>query len=197
MVGTYSAAEVLSSDGGKNSEGPWLYATHPFRLNTVGTALANPSGVNLSASIATYRKQGWFQNNDGWSYGTINTAMLGLAEQAYAMVLERARAAPAPGYRFPVFAQHYQDYEPSADHFSVMNTAVHAMLLQNGEDGANATIVLLPAWPCDVDVAFKLWGALNTSVEVVWANSTLVSLVVTPPEREKAVIFAPCNSAEA
>ena len=68
------------------------------------------------------------------------------------------------------------------------------MLLQNGEDDAKGTIVLLPAWPCEVDVSFKLWGVLNTSVEVVWANGALVSLTVVPPERASSVVFAPCNT---
>lgn len=31
------------------------------------------------------------------------------------------------------------------------------MLLQAGGDADN-TPVLLPAWPCDVDVLLKLWG---------------------------------------
>jgi len=120
--GTYAAAQVLSSDAGHNSEGPWLFGTHPFRLNTVGAATASPGSVNLTASRATWVRQTWNTGNSGWSYGTLNTALLGFSAQAYAMVLDRARAAPAGGYRFPAFAQHYQDYEPSADHFSVMNT---------------------------------------------------------------------------
>jgi hypothetical protein len=37
-----------------------------------------------------------------------------------------------------------------------MNRALQEMLLQSGEDGLNATIVLLPAWPCTWDVQFKL-----------------------------------------
>ena len=189
--GTYNVAQVVSTDAGHNSEGPWLFASHPFRLMTVGTATA--SGANLTASQATFRKQGWFASNSGWSYGAINAAFLGFSAQAYAMVLDRARQAPPAGYRFPAFAQHYQDYMPSADHFSVMNTAVNAMLMQQGEDAA-ATIVLLPAWPCDVDVSFRLHGARNTSVELVWANATLVSLTVEPPERAAAVRVAPCGS---
>jgi hypothetical protein len=68
------------------------------------------------------------------------------------------------------------------------------MLLQTGEDGANGTIVLLPAWPCDIDVSFKLWGPFNTSVEVVYANKSLVSIIVQPPARRSAVRFAACIS---
>ena len=58
-----------------------------------------------------------------------------------------------------------------------------------------ATIVLLPAWPCVLDVSFKLWGALNTSVEVVYSGGKLLSLGVEPPSRAGAVKFAGCVSA--
>ncbi len=88
-----------------------------------------------------------------------------------------------------------QDYTVSADHYAVMNTAIHAMLLQSGEDGAAGTIVLLPAWPCSVDVSFKLWGVLNTSVEVVYSGGALQSLAVEPPARRGAVRFANCVTA--
>ena len=220
----YAVAEVISTDGGHNSEGPTLYGTHPFRLETVGAAVAAPAAVNLSTAQATWRGTPWFNGNTGWSYGIIDAAYLGFSAQAYAMALDRARQPPPPGYRFPAFAQHYQDIEPSADHYAVMSTvrppppaanrartqrlfplqphshfhpfsqAVQSMLLQSGEDGAAGTIVLLPAWPCAVDVSFKLWGPLNTSVEVVWAAGALVSLDVVPAERRSAVVFAPCNT---
>jgi hypothetical protein len=106
--GTYAVAGHVTTDAGHNSEGPWLYATHPFRLITLGAHLASPAAVNLTASRATWKRQGWFQGNDGWSYGTIDTALLGFSLQAYAMVLDRARQPPPSGYRFPAFAQHYQ-----------------------------------------------------------------------------------------
>jgi hypothetical protein len=61
------------------------------------------------------------------------------------------------------------------------------MLRQWGEDGAAGSIVLLPAWPCELDVVFKLWGPLNTSVEVVYAGGQLVALNVVPPSRAGAV----------
>ena len=78
-----------------------------------------------------------------------------------------------------------------------MNTATQLMLLQGAEDGFEAgTIVLLPAWPCHVDVSFKLWGAFNTSVEVAFANGALVSLNVVPAARAAAVKFAACVPAD-
>ena len=192
---TYAMAAVESS-GGHNSEGPWLYATHPFRLNTVGAQLAK--GTNISTAVATWYKQGWMRENQGWSYGVLNAALLGLRSETYAMLNDRAVQPPPSGYRFPAFAQHYQDYTVSADHYAVMNTGIHLSLLQSGEDGAAGTLVLLPAWPCEVSVSFKLWGALNTSVEVVYVGAPVgngtATLVVTPPERAAAVRWAGCVS---
>ena len=125
----------------------------------------------------------------------MDAALLGLSGEAFAMLTERAAQPPPAGYRYPAFAQHYQDYEPSADHFANMMTAAQLMLMQSGDDGAAGTIVLLPAWPCDRDVAFKLWGPLNTTVDVVYRNRTLVSLDVQPPSRAGAVKWAGCVAA--
>lgn len=187
---TYAAAAVVSS-GGHNSEGPWLYATHPFRINTVGTAVA--AGVNISTARATWAAQSWFKENQGWSYGGLDAALLGLADAAYADVYARATLAPATDYRFPTFAPHLQDYQPSADHHGNLMATMQLMLLQTGEDGFGAgTIVLLPAWRCDLDVSFKLFAAQQTTVEVVYANKTLVSLDVVPPSRAAAVKFYAC-----
>ena len=76
-----------------------------------------------------------------------------------------------------------------------MNTALTMMLIQDGGHGnadIDAAIILFPAWPCSQDVSFKLWGLLMTSVEVVYANGTLVELDVQPPSRRSAVRFANC-----
>ncbi len=51
------------------------------------------------------------------------------------------------------------------------------MQVQSGDDGFdNTTVVMLPAWPCNWDVSFKLWGPLRTTVS---AQSTLVCLVLS------------------
>lgn len=69
------------------------------------------------------------------------------------------------------------------------------MLMQPADDGFTAgTIILFPAWPCDVDVAFKLHGSLNTTVEVDYAGGALRSITVDPPSRRSAVRFAACVS---
>lgn len=189
----YAPAWVTSSPS-HNSEVPELFGAHPFRLLTVGRATVTPS-VNLTTGITTWNVLPLAKANTGWYYGGMDAAYLGLAQESYAMVMERAVQPPPAGYRFPAFAPHYQDYEPSADHYANMMTALQIMLIQSGEDCPTCTIVLLPAWPCEQDVSFKLWAQLNTTVEVVYANRTLVSLVVEPPSRQRDVRWAACVTA--
>ncbi len=54
--------------------------------------------------------------------------------------------------------------------------AVQAMLLQTEGD----KIFLLPAWPKDWDVKFKLHAPKQTVIEGVVSNGALVSYTVTP-----------------
>lgn len=84
-------------------------------------------------------------------------------------------------------------YDPSADHYANFARALQEMLLQSGDDGfENATIVLLPTWPCEWDVDAKLWAPGNTSVEFSYKNGSVVSLDVVPPARYNAVKWAAC-----
>jgi hypothetical protein len=186
----YAAAAVLSS-GSHNAEVPDLFAAHPYRLLSAGRAAVDPA-VNLTMGRTTWYNTPLAQSNTGWYYGILQAAFLGMANETYAMAQDRATVTPPTGYRYPTFSPHLQDYQPSADHLANMNAAVQLMLLQSGEDGAAGTMVLFPAWPCDQDVSFKLWGAFNTTVEVVYASGKLVSLDVEPASRAGAVKWANC-----
>lgn len=75
-----------------------------------------------------------------------------------------------------------------------MMSAINWMLLQPGDDHDMqvGTMVLFPAWPCSWDVQTKLWGPLNTTVEIDYAGYALRSLVVTPASRRSAVVWANC-----
>ena len=186
-----AAAEVISS-GRHNGEGPELYAMHPHRVFTKGRQVA--TGLDISLGESTVKNSAWGAQGVGWSYGINAHALIGDAAGAATQLLSRSVGTkPTAGYRFPGFAPHEQDFEPSADHFANMNRALQEMLIQSGDDGfATTTIVLFPAWPCNWDADFKLWGPLQTSVEVVYTAGKLVSLVVDPPSRTGAVKWANC-----
>ena len=59
------------------------------------------------------------------------------------------------------------------------------MLLQT--DGRQ--IFLLPAWPKEWDVEFKLHAPLKTLVEGTYRNGKLTSLRVTPQARRRDVVI--------
>jgi len=158
-----------------NSENTALYTVHPFRLFGAGKG-------GLATARATYVDR-QFSCNVGWCQDVVDAAMLGLTQDASAMVRERAQATSQ--YRFSGFAQKYQDYSPSADHFGFMRTSMHYMLLSPLDDTSNG-MLLFPAWPVlEWDVEFKLHAPLQTTVEAACTNGTLTRLVVTPPSRRQ------------
>jgi hypothetical protein len=57
------------------------------------------------------------------------------------------------------------------------------MLLQHSGD----KILLLPAWPKDWDVSFKLHAPRQTTVEVVYRGGKIEKLDVLPKERRKDI----------
>jgi hypothetical protein len=189
--GTKLAAARVISTGVHNSETPELYATHPYRIFTVGTKATQ--SADLSMAVNAWLADSNAQSNSGWNQGLMNAALLGMTEQAAAMVIQRALTGPAPGYRFQGFMPHMQDYEPSADHLANMNSAVNWMLLQSGDDNyGNTSIILFPAWPCNWDVKFKLWAPGNTTVEVDYMDGVLLQLTLVPASRLNQVVFANC-----
>merc|ERR1719240_805106 len=101
-----------------------------------------------------------------------------MTDEAAQLVAQRANSTSE--FRFPGFAGHMQDYEPSLDHFSFMRTAMHYMLLSPLDD-ENQSVLLFPTWPtAKWDVHFKLHAPLNTTVEAACTKGVLTKLIVTP-----------------
>ena len=117
--GLYAPADVLSDVGPGHREVPELFAVHPFKLLTVGRAALDPT-VDLSVARATWNATPNAHTNIGWYYGGIDAALLGLANESWAMAVERSKMPPDDGYRYDGFAPHLQDYQPSADHYANM-----------------------------------------------------------------------------
>ena len=172
-----------------NVENPELYAVHPFRSLSRGNLPASYLGpARLAFGDAK------FPADTGWNQMAMDAALLGLAGKARDLVLARARTPPAAGYRFPAFMPHEQDYPPSSDHLAVFSNALTYMLMQSSTspDDAEAGVVLLPAWPCAWDVAFKLHAPQQTVITGELANGTL-TFNVQPPARRAAVTVAACQ----
>lgn len=161
-------AEIQGSEG--NVENPELYPVWPFRIYGVGKP-------NLDVALNTLqaRKN---KDNIGWQQGPVWSAYLGQAEQAGQLVADRF-ANKYPRGRFPGWYGPNYDWVPDQDHPSVAMSALQSMLVQE----TDKQILLLPAWPKDWDVSFKLHASQNTTVEVEYRGGVVTKLKVSPESR--------------
>jgi hypothetical protein len=135
----------------------------------------------------------------GWQSAPVQAAYLGLAREAARLtsinfhdrfirwndnIDPDAPPPDRPRARFPAFWECKMDGTPDNDHGANSVNALQSMLLQS--DGK--TIYLLPAWPEEWDVSFKLHAADNTTVECEYRDGTVRSLKVFPPERRADII---------
>jgi hypothetical protein len=168
-------APAQEYSGKQNMENPELYAIFPYRRYSVGKE-------NIELGIRTFNKRE-SRENRGWQQHSIKAAYLGLAEEAAKLMAEYFNAGTTV-YRFPTMWGPNYDWVPDQDHGSVALIALQRMLLQyEGDD-----IYLLPAWPKDWDVDFKLHASKNTTIEATLQNGEITRLKVTPEEREKDII---------
>lgn len=160
----------------RNSENPELYAVFPFRLFTQSVG-----GDSLNVGIYTWEKR-LHRDNRGWQQQPIQAALLGLTDEAKRMVIERVKHT-AEGYRFPGFYGPNYDWTPDQDQISVFMIALQYMAMQCEGD----RILLLPAWPREWDVHFKLHAPYQTTIECVVQDGKVVTLVVQPEDRRMHV----------
>ena len=116
-----------------------------------------------------------------WYQGPIFTARLGLTDEAKDYVV---RKLTHQSRRYPAFwINPGFDQEPDVDHGGAGMVALQEMLMQT----VGKKIYLLPAWPKDWDVDFKLHAPYETVVECVCKDGKVKRLKVTPQERHDDV----------
>lgn len=183
-------------------ESPEMYSVYPFRQAWLGNP-ALLAGARQSLHLRTVSIDGTADGQavetGGWQTAPVQAAYLGLPREAarlasinfndqFVSILENvdppAPIQTRPRARFPVFWETKMDYTPDNDHGANCVNALQSMLLQS--DGKK--IYLLPAWPEDWDVSFKLHASFNTTVECEYANGRVKSLKVTPVSRRDDVV---------
>ncbi len=168
-----------------NSENPELYAVFPYRQYGVGKG-------NLEIGRATWAARR-VKGTGGWRQDAIQAALLGLTEEAKAYLVENF-SSPHHGSRFPAFWGPNFDWIPDQDHGSAACLALQQMLIQwdppmpAGAGGASdGEIRLLPAWPKEWNVDFRLHAPGRTVVEGRVENGEVKTLRVTPDHRRQAI----------
>jgi len=183
-------------------ESPEMYSVYPFRQAWLGNearlAMARQSFHTRAVSLDG-TADGQAVETGGWQASPVQAAYLGLAREAARLasinfndqfvhwtdnVDPDAPWPNRPRARFPAFWETKMDGTPDNDHGANSVNALQSMLLQS--DGQR--IFLLPAWPEDWDVSFKLHAADNTTVACVYRKGKVASLSVTPASRHTDIV---------
>ncbi|MCS7091348.1 MAG: DUF5703 domain-containing protein [Verrucomicrobiota bacterium] len=178
IQGKWALAPAESFSNKRNTENPELYAVFPFRLYAF-----NRPHAELAFHALEYRSD---RGHAGWRQDDLFMAYLGLTRETQRAVVERAWRRD-PKERFPAFWGPNFDWTPDQCHGAVLMRAFQAMVLQS--DGSS--IYLLPAWPRDWNLEFKLHAPGRTVVEGQWLNGKFTRLRVDPPDRMRDIVVLP------
>ncbi|HEX5790479.1 MAG TPA: DUF5703 domain-containing protein [Luteolibacter sp.] len=157
-----------------NCENPELFPIWPFRI----FGLERPM---LDEARNAYQLRG-SHNDVGWGYDGNAAPLLGMTDEA-ARILKVKIANSNRAYRWPATWGPNFDWLPDQCHGGNLMATINYMLLQHSGD----KILILPAWPKDWDVSFKLHAPRRTTVEVVYRSGKIEKLEVSPKERLKDI----------
>jgi hypothetical protein len=175
--GQVTIAPVQTYQRIQNEESPQLYPVFPWDRYSVGQK-------GIDTAINTWKhdpKVNKFKSHVGWIQDLIWAARLGLTDDAKVLCLKKLKNSER---RFPSFWDPGFDWTPDHNWGGSGMIGLQEMLMQSSDD----KIYILPAWPKDWDVDFKLNAPKNTVVECIYKNGKIEKLSKTPIERQKDVI---------
>jgi hypothetical protein len=155
---------------------PEMFPLYPYELFGLGLPeLELMKHTSLATGSHRYRTIAWEQAN-------IHAARLGDVELARKLNVSKMSNGP---YRFPAFWPHTIDWTPDHNWGGSGMIGMQEMVMQTH----GGKIRLLPAWPKDWDVDFKLHAPGRTVVEGKVRSGKVTTLEVTPKERRSDVIL--------
>jgi len=174
--GAQVLAPARSWKGAHPKEIPELYPVFPYDLYGLGRE-------DLQMARDTWKHTpGDKRAHISWHQGGIFSARLGLTDVAADFAIKKLADS---GRRFPTFWGPGHDWVPDHNWGGSGMIGLQEMLLQ--ADGEQ--IWLLPAWPNDWSVDFKLHAPKHTVVEAKVRDGKIVKLAVTPESRRNDVIL--------
>jgi alpha-L-fucosidase 2 len=173
---TIAPAEKWSNQ--HNAENGELYPVFPFRC--FGVALG--SGELVSWTMKHRSVKDAF-GCACWTQDQIHWACAGNAAEAADGLVRRFRVA-SPMCRFPMYGREGPDSCPDFDHFGAGSVALQRMIVQE----AGGRIFLLPAWPADWDLDFKLHVSGSAVLAGSVKDGKLRRWDITPARRKQDVI---------
>jgi len=166
-----------------------MYAFWPYRLVGVTKAETLPLARNTWETIPTGRA--WLCKQDySWMANLVNMAALAWPDSAKTRAIYKMANITAPQARFPAFFGPGHDWLPDHNWGGSGMSGIQEMLLAADPYG-DGKIYLLPAWPKDWDVDFKLHAPQQTTMEVSIRKGKVVKLKVNPESRRKDIALEP------
>lgn len=162
-----------------NQEIPQLYPVYPWGIYGIGKP-------DLDLAINTWKYGTDLpnqKNHISWHQDAIFCARLGLTEEAAAITIKKLQDSER---RYPTFWGPGHDYVPDHNWGGSGMIGLQEMLMQTD----NKKIYLLPAWPKDWNVDFKLHAPFQTVVEASVQNGKIISLKVTPESRRNDLVVS-------
>ena len=167
--------EPQDSIKARNSENPELYALFPFRLYGLGKP-------DYQLALETFNERA-YKRTGCWHQDVVDAPILGLTELSKKYVTTNFTTFDKR-LSFPAFWDRGHDYMPDEDNGGQAESGLQKMLMQC--DGKR--ILLIPAWPIEWAVSFKLSAPYNTTVEGRVENGKVLDLKVLPESRLKDVV---------
>jgi hypothetical protein len=162
----------------QNVECPQFYPLFPFNRFALGRD-------DMEVFRNTW-KHGKFPKNMviSWHQDGIFFARMGLVQEAADYNTRKLANSPR---RFPTFWGPGHDWTPDHNWGGSGMIGLQEMLLQTIDD----RILLLPAWPREWNVDFKLRAPQQTTVEGIVRDGRLQELIITPAARRADVVLPP------
>lgn len=165
---------------------PEFYVAWPYRLKGV----SNPGTEQLLANtweLLPKRRVEKVSRDYSWMPVVVNMAAMGNTGEAAKRVLAKLGNFD-PQARFPAFFGPGHDWVPDHNWGGSGMVGLQEMLMA-ADPYADGKIYLLPAWPAEWDVDFKLHAPQQTIIEASVKNGKVVKLNVTPEWRRKDVVI--------
>jgi len=160
----------------QNVECPQFYPLFPFNRFSLDSD-------DMEVFRNTWRLGKFAKGNVvSWHQDGIFFARMGMTKEAADFNSRKLADSPR---RFPTFWGPGHDWAPDHNWGGSGMIGLQEMLLQTPGD----RILLLPAWPREWDVDFKLHAPRQTTVEVSLKGGKITSLKVTPESRRKDVVI--------
>lgn len=158
----------------QNVECPQFYPLFPFNRYDIKS--------DMIPIFKNTWKHGRFPKNMviSWHQDGIFYARMGMEQDALTYNIQKLKDAPR---RFPSFWGPGHDWVPDHNWGGSGMIGLQEMLMQTIDN----KIYLLPAWPANLDVCFKLHAPQNTTVEVEYIAGKIQKLIVKPESRKKDI----------